>query len=275
MCPMGSTDKTPHKVCGSSHSVTRRYKYMEHNSDFSLEKDLKVLLETQEIERMYKADECKTVSTFHFQKHWKDYIDEKLRRGDHPLDVDKCSRIFEGSKMKEKCKDSLKTHQKANAKGKLFQCATCGKCFIRMSSLIQHKKVHAGISPFKCAKCNKCFSHKFSLTIHKRTHTGERPYKCVTCDKAFTKKSSLTAHEQIHTGIKPFKCVTCGKRFLDKPKLQRHINSHTGVKPYKCAICNKILDRKLPLQFMRESTLELGPINVPHVARASYRRMAL
>ncbi|CAJ0960856.1 unnamed protein product [Ranitomeya imitator] len=108
-----------------------------------------------------------------------------------------------------------------------YNCARCGKDFLRCSDLVKHEKTHTEERLYACSICGKSFRRHTSLLIHERIHTGERPYQCTQCGKSFVQRQHLTTHLRTHTGEKPFQCIECGKGFRWRSELLKHQKIHT------------------------------------------------
>uniref|UniRef100_A0A7N6BPK7 C2H2-type domain-containing protein n=1 Tax=Anabas testudineus TaxID=64144 RepID=A0A7N6BPK7_ANATE len=122
--------------------------------------------------------------------------------------------------------------------GVRYPCNSCGKQFMKETSLKRHELIHTGERPHQCTVCGKTFLTANELRLHNRYHTGERPYKCEVCGKAFIQSGYLKSHMRIHTGEKPFKCDVCDKGFRLSYHMKKHRRTHTGKpKSYICEEC--------------------------------------
>ena len=55
-----------------------------------------------------------------------------------------------------------------------FDCAKCGKSFVRRSILKDHELTHAGLKPHECSRCGKAFTRKNDCTRHEKNHDIRR-----------------------------------------------------------------------------------------------------
>ncbi|XP_073347082.1 uncharacterized protein [Pagrus major] len=120
---------------------------------------------------------------------------------------------------------------------KLYQCATCMKCFSISGRKNHDVKLNACVTPRVCEPCRKSFKCLANLALHQREHGEEQPNVCSHCGKDFSSKDSLKAHMVRHTD--GFPCPLCGKKFYRKLSLQWHLDKHTGQEPYLCDTCGK------------------------------------
>lgn len=147
-------------------------------------------------------------------------------RGSYPCPV--CKRTFV-----RLCE--LVRHQQNK---KLYQCATCKKCYTKPGLLNDHENVHtASVTPRVCETCGKSFKSLAYLILHQSKHRERQPSVCSYCGKQFSTKDCLRAHIVRHTGGYP--CPVCGKKFYQKTYLKWHLYKHTGQEPYLCDTCGK------------------------------------
>lgn len=147
-------------------------------------------------------------------------------RGSYPCPV--CKRTFV-----RLCE--LVRHQQNK---KLYQCATCKKCYTKPGLLNDHENVHtASVTPRVCETCGKSFKSLAYLILHQSKHRERQPSVCSYCGKQFSTKDCLRAHMVRHTGGYP--CPVCGKKFYQKTYLKWHLYKHTGQEPYLCDTCGK------------------------------------
>lgn len=120
---------------------------------------------------------------------------------------------------------------------KLYQCATCKKCYTK-PGLDYHEKVHtASVTPRICETCGKSFKCLAHLIMHQSKHKERQPSICPCCGKQFSTRDCLRAHMVRHTGGYP--CPVCGKKFYQKTYLKWHLYKHSGQEPYLCDTCGK------------------------------------
>ncbi|KAM6919962.1 uncharacterized protein PEZ65_012005 [Lycodopsis pacificus] len=121
---------------------------------------------------------------------------------------------------------------------KLYQCATCKKCYANPVALNNHETIHAtSVTPRVCETCGKSFKTQACLTLHQSEHRERQPNVCSHCGKEFSTKACLRAHTVRHTG--GYLCPVCGKKFYQKTPLKWHMYKHTGREPYLCDTCGK------------------------------------
>lgn len=72
------------------------------------------------------------------------------------------------------------------------QCPSCGKRFLKSSSLNKHVLKHNLEKPYKCGICSKDFDYIEKLKEHLQTHDNENP--CEVCGKIFKRAYDLRRH---------------------------------------------------------------------------------
>ena len=153
------------------------------------------------------------------------------------------------------CKTSVErnNHEDDEHAIEKYLCETCGKDFVRSSSLKIHKEnVHLGQIQkcvlFKkkvprkenllCNHCGKSFSRTSNLKEHMLTkHSRVKSFKCDKCDKAFFSRKSLQKHAIIHADVKRYACKFCSYKTNRRDLLLSHLRIHTGEKPFRCSFC--------------------------------------
>uniref|UniRef100_A0A8C6V4F4 C2H2-type domain-containing protein n=1 Tax=Neogobius melanostomus TaxID=47308 RepID=A0A8C6V4F4_9GOBI len=156
-------------------------------------------------------------------------IHGRIHQGEFPYACDLCPEKFRSS-------NCLTVHQRKHTGEKPFLCWQCGKSYRSLTNHVE--QVHIGVR-YPCNSCGKQFMKETSLKRHELTHTGERPHQCTVCGKTFLTANELRLHNRYHTGERPYKCEVCGKAFIQSGYLKSHMRIHTGEKPFKCDICEK------------------------------------
>ncbi|XP_043943295.1 zinc finger protein OZF-like isoform X2 [Protopterus annectens] len=239
------------------------HEYMEYDKSFKQENELKMHLQTHEMEVLYKAD-CKEglVLPDNFVTYSQSHNEGRVMNEIITQNIIKNPKIFDEIKQEHEDKDSLTIEIKN------FKCEfdesfteepyladiqkikigekshTYDSNFSWRYQLTSHNKTHTGEKLYKCTTCDRSFQWKSTLVAHEKVHTGEKPYVCATCGKSYTLKGSLAYHEKTHTGEKPYKCSTCDKSFIMKCHLIAHEQTHTGKRPFQCAKCSKFFKKK-------------------------------
>ncbi|XP_048750899.2 zinc finger protein 37 homolog [Ostrea edulis] len=106
----------------------------------------------------------------------------------------KCNRSFSTayslkrhSDVHENLKERVKTIKRYKGKGKRKRC--------HYNPTVDDKR-----RQFECAICGRKFLRKEHVTRHMLTHTGESVYSCDVCGKGYSGKQALNKHITIHTG---------------------------------------------------------------------------
>uniref|UniRef100_A0A3Q3B0E3 C2H2-type domain-containing protein n=1 Tax=Kryptolebias marmoratus TaxID=37003 RepID=A0A3Q3B0E3_KRYMA len=166
-------------------------------------------------------------------------IHQRIHKGEFPYVCSMCPEKFRSS-------NCLTVHQRKHTGEKPFLCWQCGKCYRSASELTVHMGTHSEERPwvhigvrYSCTTCGKQFMKETSLKRHELLHTGERPHQCTVCGKTFLTVNELRLHNRYHTGERPYKCDVCSKAFIQSGYLKSHMRIHTGEKPFKCDICDK------------------------------------
>lgn len=162
------------------------------------------------------------------------------------LTCNKCSKVFRNPSALEK--HLLSSH----ATEKKFTCATCGKCFSKMTILKHHEEIH---NPFKiyvqCEICNTMMQVK-SLKLHMAVKHSDR-YKdrnhVCDCGKAFRYEKQLdkhykAVHEKVNRGI-VYPCSDCAMVFNRRSELRLHSFDHYAGKLFECDCGMKFKKKKL------------------------------
>uniref|UniRef100_A0A3B5M4L0 C2H2-type domain-containing protein n=1 Tax=Xiphophorus couchianus TaxID=32473 RepID=A0A3B5M4L0_9TELE len=223
----------------------------------------------------------------HLRSHSEErpYVCITCEKGFKYKDTLKKHQIIHGKKAPKACpvcsqcdmayrtKLQLSNHVEQVHIGVRYPCKTCGKQFMKETSLKRHELIHTGERPHQCTVCGKTFLTANELRLHNRYHTGERPYKCDVCSKAFIQSGYLKSHMRIHTGEKPFKCDLCDKTFRLSYHMKKHRRTHAGkTRSFVCEDCGLVFlqkkllwehslthDVKLEQTFAAEVGLEFNP----------------
>uniref|UniRef100_A0A3Q2NUL0 Zinc finger protein 11-like n=1 Tax=Fundulus heteroclitus TaxID=8078 RepID=A0A3Q2NUL0_FUNHE len=156
-----------------------------------------------------------------------------------PVWCSNCGKHFEYPALQ------LSNHVEQVHIGVRYPCKSCGKQFMKETSLKRHELIHTGERPHQCTVCGKTFLTANELRLHNRYHTGERPYKCDVCGKAFIQSGYLKSHVRIHTGEKPFKCDVCDKSFRLSYHMKKHRRTHAGKsRSFVCSDCGLVFLHK-------------------------------
>ena len=169
------------------------------------------------------------------------------------------------------CKNSFErnNHEDDEHAIEKYLCETCGKDFVRSSSLKIHKEnVHLGQiqkcvlfkkkAPRKenvlCNHCGKSFTRTSILKEHMLTkHSRIKSFKCDKCDKAFFSRKSLQKHAIIHADVKRYACKFCSYKTNRRDLLLSHLRIHTGEKPFRCSFCGTRFRIALSLRWHLEN----------------------
>uniref|UniRef100_A0A2K5R017 Zinc finger protein 620 n=1 Tax=Cebus imitator TaxID=2715852 RepID=A0A2K5R017_CEBIM len=125
-----------------------------------------------------------------------------------------------------------------------YECAKCGRYFIRTADFHRHQKCHIGERSFECKECGKDLDiiqstlekSPVNVRIAARVSpsiksTLEKSPLNVDCGKAFNQKIALVQHQPVHTGEKPHEYKVCGKTFSWCGRFILHQKLHTQKTP--------------------------------------------
>lgn len=179
---------------------------------------------------------------------------------------------------------SLRKHQNLHTRSNAFICKTCGRAFIKASSLALHeRRNHDENARFNCEGCGKTFRTIGHLLDHRtRTqHYAGKPFICEGCTQTFRLPEELTEHQKTCTEteanrpcfcglcsnnfpslavclehlktshdpeIPETKCRYCDLTFRDAERIVEHEFKHTLPGIMTCTLCNRIFKHLKNLQ---------------------------
>lgn len=197
--------------------------------------------------------------------------------GQKRFQCDKCDRSYT-------LFSSLRKHQNLHTKSNAFICKTCGRAFIKASTLALHeRRNHDENARFNCEGCGKTFRTIGHLLDHRtRTqHFAGKPYICEGCTETFRLPEELKEHqdtcpeteanrpcfcglcsnnfptlavalEHLKTEHEPeipeTKCRYCDLTFRDAERIVEHEFKHTLPGIMTCTMCNRIFKHLKNLQ---------------------------
>lgn len=140
----------------------------------------------------WRPFKCSKTSCFYFHEGFTDakIRDHHIQRHDRPFncDVPDCTIAEHGFSTKKLLDQHIENyHLDAEVKAEMFSdikpqkpsharfdCAKCGKSFVRRSILKDHELTHAGLKPHECQRCGKPFTRKNDCTRHEKNHDNRR-----------------------------------------------------------------------------------------------------
>ncbi|XP_062554376.1 zinc finger protein 420-like [Armigeres subalbatus] len=127
---------------------------------------------------------------------------------------------------------------------KRFQCEMCDRSYTLFSSLRKHQNLHTKSNAFICKTCGRAFVKASTLALHeRRNHDENARYKCEGCGKTFRTIGHLLDHRNRtqHFAGKPHICEGCTTSFVEAEQLEEHLKICTETeanRPCFCGLCS-------------------------------------
>ncbi|XP_019542067.3 zinc finger protein 420 [Aedes albopictus] len=123
---------------------------------------------------------------------------------------------------------------------KRFQCEKCDRSYTLFSSLRKHQNLHTKSNAFICKTCGRAFVKASTLALHeRRNHDEGARYNCEGCGKTFRTIGHLLDHRTRtqHFAGKPHICEGCTTTFREVEELEEHQKTCTEVEANRACFC--------------------------------------
>ncbi|XP_008401082.1 zinc finger and SCAN domain-containing protein 2-like [Poecilia reticulata] len=155
---------------------------------------------------------------------------DRFKSDPHQIKEDLEQQLQGTKKQKRLPAKSNKSQRKVRKKENVVFCATCGKRYYYVKSLVTHMRTHVKL--YSCETCGNKFSSAEALSRHMGEHSLDQLHSCETCGERFYQESALLTHIRDHSDETPDPCEVCGKRCLTGKALLVHMRSHGAEKSY-------------------------------------------